>query len=839
MAAMTTTALTRVQAAYLQHAARQLAATGVHTRAVDAAIARCTDDWPDPMVAELVADVHAHADRANVDLTRIPGAAIAATNPGSARRTSAPPPQTADKGTRVAASAPPLQVPEGTQLRTSDDILACPNGIEPFVCDGSVDSLRAIEVTELAGQVSATIIDRLCGAGVVTIYDLLTRVPRAYVDRSTLTPIAALRPGVEATFTGVISGINANHAKRYVRFRISDGPATITCTFFNAMWMAKRFRDRSLVVVQGIVGEFGGNLQMSNPVMETLEDASAILIPIYPQSTIKDLTTGKRDKELSTGMLRTAAVAALQRLPELVDPIPTELITRRQVMGRLGALRAVHVPDSPEHASAARDRMAYDELLRLQLALGVIRHAQATQPGITHQPTGKLLNPWRDNLPYELTGAQHRALEQIRGDLTAPAPMNRLLQGDVGSGKTSVMAGSSLIAIEGGYQAALLAPTEILARQHYEELTEALTPLGVRVDLLVSKQLPRPRKEVLAGLADGDTHLVIGTHSILSDTVTFARLGLAMIDEQHRFGVDQRALLLDKGPDGAVPDILQATATPIPRTSAITTYGDMEVVVLDEKPAGRKPVDTDWIPAASFTDRHAEPWQAITEQVQQGRQAFVVCSRVDSSGNQSETKAAAAATEAADQLAAGALAGLRIEVAHGKQKPDERTAVMDAFKAGDIDVLVATTVIEVGVSVPNATVMVVLDANKFGLAQLHQIRGRVGRGQHPGQCWLVADTNNDDAVARMTAMISTNDGFALADMDLKIRGAGALTGTEQSGHDAGLVVADLLRDSHIHLAARQDARDILTVDPTLGRHLTLQREVQLALGDDAAYLTRG
>lgn len=838
---MSTATLSRVQAAYLQYAARRLLSVGVQTRAAAAAADRKPGTWSTGLITELLDDLYRHCDAAaaaGVDLTRIPA-------PPQHAETTTPlrpdrqHPERPHQGTRVAAERPPLRVPAGAQLRTSDQILDPPADVEPFVCDGSLDSLRAIGVGELAGQVSATIIERLEGAGVDSIYDLLTRIPRTYIDRSTLTPLAEVHPGTEATFTGIVSGITSNHEYRYVRIRVTDGPATITCTFFNAMWMAKRFPDRSLVVVQGPITDYQGQLQMNSPVIEHLEDASAILIPIYPQSTIKDLQTGKRDKDLSTGMLRAAAIAALQRLPHLDDPIPADLITRRQVMSRLAALRAVHVPDSAQHAAAARDRMAYDELLRLQLALGVIRHAQASQPGIAHQPTGHLLQRWLDALPYAPTGAQQRALDQIRADLAAPPPMNRLLQGDVGAGKTLVTAGAALMAIEGGYQSALLAPTEILARQHYDELTTTFAPLGLRVDLLVSKQLPRPRKEVLAGLADGSTHLVVGTHSILSDTVTFARLGLAMIDEQHRFGVDQRAQLMAKGPDGTVPDVLQATATPIPRTSAITTYGDMGVIVLDEKPAGRTLVDTDWIPTAPLTDRHAEPWQAISAAVTQGQQAFVVCSRVDSSGKPSETKAAAAATDTAEHLADGALAGMRIAVAHGKQKPDERADIMSAFKAGDIDVLVATTVIEVGVSVPNATVMVILDANKFGLAQLHQIRGRVGRGQHPGQCWLVADTNNDDAVARMNAMISTNDGFTLADMDLQIRGAGALTGTEQSGHDAGLRVADLLRDSHIHLAARQDARHILGTDPTLGRHLTLQREVQLALGEDARYLTRG
>ncbi|WP_052692344.1 ATP-dependent DNA helicase RecG [Gordonia sihwensis] len=844
---MTVQTLSRVQSAYLQHAARQLLRVGIRTRAIVAAAERPQTAWPPALVAELIDDIHhADADSAGIDLARIPVPREPQSPPQNQPAPQRPPSRAAERAaddspwpTGTAAARPAqLRVPDTAQLRSSADILAPIVGTEPIVFDGTIDSLRGAPITDLSDQVGAPTMESLTGGGVDSIFDLLMRIPRTYIDRSTLTPLAQVRPGADVAFTGVVSGITRNFEKRFVRFRITDGPATITCSFFNALWMAQRIPDRSLVIVQGHVGEYNGTPRMTSPVMERLEDASAILIPIYPQTTIKDAATGKRDKGLSTGMLRTATIAALQRIPALDDPIPADLVARRQVLSRLDALRAVHVPDSVAHADAGRSRLAYDELLRLQLALGVIRNAQAAQPGITHRPTGTLLNQWKESLPYRLTAAQDRALDQIRDDLVQSRPMNRLLQGDVGAGKSNVLIGSALMAIESGYQVALLAPTEILARQLFDEIAAAFAPLGRTVDLLVSKHLPRPRKKVLASLEAGTVSMVVGTHSILSANVVFSRLGLAMIDEQHRFGVDQRALLADKGPAGTVPDILQATATPIPRTSAITTYGDMAVTVLDEKPAGRSEIDTHWIPTAALDNPTAPPWQAIRHQVAQGRQAFVVCSRVET-GPQSETKDAAAAVSAAADLTDGALHGLRVAVTHGKQKPDERSQVMTAFKNGDIDVLVATTVIEVGVSVPNATVMVVLDANKFGLAQLHQIRGRVGRGQHPGQCWLVTDSDNDDAVSRMEAMTGTTDGFKLAELDLEIRGAGALTGTEQSGHDAGLIVADLLRDARIHLAARQDARHILEHDPHLNRHLTLKREVELALGADARYLTRG
>ena len=840
---MTLTA-SRVQLAYLRHAAQTLVRKGVWSATVVAVAEHNDGTWPPQLVTEFVAELQEHRDmceQAGIDFSRLPTPTAAGWSGSPANHTRADNDSPFPAGTETARAQPrqPLEVPRQFQLRSSAEILNRSDSTEPLIFDRTTDALRAVPVTDLAGQLSSTTIARLHGAAMESVFDVLMRIPRTYVDRSMLTPLARVRPGSTATFMGVIRSRTTNHQKRYVRLDIVDGDARISCTFFNAMWVGERFRDRDVVVVQGAVGEYNGNPQMTSPIIERVEDASSILIPIYPQSTIKDLTTGKRDKELTTGMLRSAATAALQRIPELDDPIPDPLIQRRQLMGRLEALRAVHVPDSNAHADAGRARLAYDELLRLQLALGIIRNAQAATPGICHQPTGTLLSEWSAGLPYTLTSAQQRAIAEIRADLTRPAPMNRLLQGDVGAGKTATMVAAALLAIEGKYQVCLLAPTEVLARQHYQEVSSALAPLGLTVDLLVSKSLPRPRRSVLQALEAGTCHLVIGTHSILQDTVVFARLGLAMIDEQHRFGVDQRAKLLAKGPGGVAPDILQATATPIPRTSAITTYGDMAVTVLDEKPPGRTDVATDWVPDAGFNDAAAPPWRAIRTQVEGGRQAFVVCSRVDSAGKQSETRSAAAATEAAELLAAGALSGLRIAVAHGKQKPDERREIMDAYTSGEIDVLVATTVIEVGVSVPNATVMVVLDANRFGLAQLHQLRGRVGRGQHPGRCWLVCDTTSEDTTARMTAMTSTNDGFRLADMDLQIRGAGALTGTEQSGHDAGLRVADLLRDSRIHLAAREDAQQILARDPHLDRHPTLKREVELALGDDARYLTRG
>ncbi len=839
-------------------AAVKLASVGVRTPAMDAARARDADDpsvWPPMLLTQLLVDVRANAAAlwplgiTVQDLPPLPAGAppVGSTPQRAAQSTAAastPAPASAvgspwGNGTRVAqaptraqvfaAAGLDLSIPDTTDNRSAAAVLAQKGTGEPLLFDGLLDSLRGVPVDDLDG-VSEKVRDRLTSGGVGSVFDLLLRVPLRYVDRTQLVPLRELRPGLpQVTFVARVLSVKTSWEKRYTRFTLGDEKTNVSAMFFNALWMGKRFSRGDLLLVQGDVGEFNGGLSMTAPLLEPMTEAAAPLLAIYPQS---------QKHEVDTWMLRRASVDALRRIPALDDPIPTVLLDRRKLPARLAALRAVHVPESKADAELGRDRLAYDELLRLQLALGVLRNAQAAESGVTHKPTGRLLDAWLAGLPYTPTGAQARAITEIRADMVAGKPMNRLLQGDVGAGKTLVLAGTALLAIEGGYQAVLMAPTEILARQHFEEIAEALRPLGVTVDLLVSRNLPRPRKAVLADLADGTTNLLVGTHSVLSDPVVFANLGVALIDEQHRFGVDQRAILAAKGPGGATPDILQATATPIPRTAAITTYGDLALSILDEKPPGRTPTVTQWIESADITDPSARVWAAVREQVAQGRQAFVVCPLVKVSGQESETKMAAAAEETLAELADGALAGLRLGLATGKQKPDERNETMRAFKAHELDVLVATTVIEVGVSVPNATAIVILDATKFGLAQLHQLRGRVGRGRWAGQCWLVGETTSEDGIARMDAMCETDDGFVLAERDLQIRGPGALTGSAQAGRDAGLLVADLIDDARIHLAAREDAQTILARDPHLLRSLTLKREVEAALGDDAHYLTK-
>lgn len=808
---MTFTAAARER---LRTAARTLAAHGVHTPAIDEACRR--EQWPPMLETQLVVDVRWKSEAATqlgVDVDLLPPLPDNPPMPGTIGQAPAP--------------APELKLP--TRTPTSAAELVSPRG-EPLEFDGHLDSLRGVPLEDLDG-VGERNQERLRKMGLESVFDLLHHIPLRYLDRSELTPIGQLRPGMRgATFAGVVQDFTVRRGPNpYVRFTIADGGHRISCMFFRALWMAGRFKKGDTVLVHGDVGDFNGHATMNNPIIETLEDDSAPMVAVYPQSATHKVTTW---------LLRRAALDALRRIPRIVDPIPQELLRHRQLMSRLDAFRALHVPASAQEANWGRDRVVYDELLRLQLSLGVMANAKSQEAGIAHTAAGRLIAQWREGLPFALTGAQDRAIAEITADLRAPRPMNRLLQGDVGAGKTAVLIACALQVIEGGHQAVIVAPSEILARQHFQEMQEALTPLGIQVDLLVSKSLPRPRKQVLADLADGTCQLAVGTHSLLQDTVSYARLGVVIVDEQHRFGVDQRATLAEAGPDGKAPDVLQATATPIPRTAAITQFGDMAVSILDEKPPGRSPVVTRWITHAGTDDTDNQVWQALREQVAAGRQAFVVCPLVvNRDGKASETKMAASAEETAEALTHGALSGLRIGVVHGKLKPADRNERMAAFVAGEVDVLVATTVIEVGVSVPNATVMVMLDAQKFGLAQLHQLRGRVGRGKHAGQCWLVGEATGDGA-QRMEAMCATTDGFELSAMDLEIRGPGALTSTAQAGKESGLLVANLIADEHIHLAARADAQGILARDPQLLRNSALRFEVRAALGDDAAYMLK-
>lgn len=707
--------------------------------------------------------------------------------------------------------------------------------LPPLDYDGTLDGLRGVPVSELRAVQSRPgrgkapgLAERLAKIGVHSVFDLLMLIPRRYLPRGGSTPLAFLPVGQEVGLVATVTQVGSyDRVRRLVRVTVTDGSDHLVITFFNSPWIPHRFQVGDEVAIYGRLEEWSNGrrrvLQMTNPIMDRVGDNTALIVPIYHQSEKHQITTWD---------LHSAAMEAVRRLGNLHDPLPVEVRAAHRLLDRREALRQVHCPDSVEAAEQGRRRLAFDELLRMQLVLGMRRHAAARDTGIAHTPTGVLTERLVQRLPFGLTRAQQRVIGEITEDLRRPHPMQRLLQGDVGSGKTVVAALALLSVVEAGSQGALMAPTEILADQLHRELAgwlDGLThPDGrpVTVEFLANKTRPKQRQRILAGLVDGSVDIVVGTHALLGKEVSFARLGLVVVDEQHRFGVEQRAMLRAKGRSGT-PDMLVMTATPIPRTAALTVYGDLEVSVLDELPPGRTPIRTTWLDhTPGFADPEESPWDLVRAEATKGRQAYVVASLIDDN----EAIAAQSACDAYEALQAGALAGLRCGLVHGRQPRAEREATMAAFTAGELDVLVATTVIEVGVNVPNATVMVVLDAPRFGIAQLHQIRGRVGRGQHASMCILTGEATTGEATERMRALCASTDGFWLAEQDLRLRGEGSIFGTRQSGH-SDLRVANLREDRELVAVCRRQAEALLRDDPQLARRPGLRSEVQTALGD--------
>lgn len=708
---------------------------------------------------------------------------------------------------------------------------------EPFDYDLTVDGLRGVPVSELVTVQSTPAVgkrgsleERLADYGVHSVYDLLSVIPIRYLNRSQQTPIRDATVGDILGFLVRVTEVGQwNREKRLIRFTVGDKTGTIDITFFNMPWLARRFHVGDEVVVYGRLDVWQPNpsrrvLQMTNPIMDPVGNDTAMIVPVYPQSAKNEVTTWD---------IHSSAMEAIGRLGNLQDPIPEEMKTRLQLANRAEAFREIHRPTAVETAEQARDRLAFDELFRMQLALGMKRRSTNDEVGVTHAPSGAISNAFLAKLPYKPTGAQVRAMQQINADLKSPHPMSRLLQGDVGAGKTLVASLTLIAAVEGGFQGALMAPTEILASQLYRELAETLSDTThtdgrlLVVEFLGGKTRAAEKRRILAGLADGSVDIVVGTHALIVDQVVFAKLGVVVIDEQHRFGVDQRSALREKG-NGVVPDVLAMTATPIPRTAALTVFGDLDISVLDELPPNRTPILTAWIPNdLDLANPEVSPWREIREEVAQGRQAYVVASLVEDN----EKIAAESALNALTELDSGALAGLRLGLVHGKLPREEREQTMADFKNGDLDVLVATTVIEVGVNVPNATIITILDASRFGIAQLHQIRGRVGRGAHASRCFLTGKAKTPDATRRMEALVESTDGFYLSEVDLELRGEGSLFGARQSGQ-TDLKVASLRADRELVVTCRNEANTILNADPTLGRRPGLRNEVIAALDED-------
>ena len=721
------------------------------------------------------------------------------------------------------------------------DALAAEAG-RPFDYDLTIQGLVGVPTSDVhavaaqpARGKTASLEDRLAKMDLRSVWDLLMHIPLRYIDRNNKISLSALAAhvGEEISLIARVIEVGAyNQGNKMTRVKIGDGTGFLDVTFFRSPWIGKRFKRGDEVLVHGKVSIYqpksgSAKFQMTNPMMDPLGEDTANMVPVYPQSA----TTAK----VTTWEVHRAVMESVGRLGDLTDPIPEHIIGEHNLIGRKAAFVRIHRPDTMSDVAAARHRLAFDELLRMQLVLGIQRNRRASEIGVVHAPTGELSNQLIAALPYNLTGAQQRAIKEITDDLCSPHPMHRMLQGDVGVGKTTVASLSILAAVEGGFQAALMAPTEILATQLHAELAETFARLNhpetgtpLVVEFLGGKTTAKNKRRVHAGLADGTVHVVVGTHALLVDDVTFNNLGFVVIDEQHRFGVEQRAALRAKGVGGS-PDVLAMTATPIPRTASLTVFGDLEQSILDEMPPGRTPIRTSWIPSeAPIHDPTAAVWEKIKSQVSQGRQAYVVASLVEDN----EKIAAASAEETFEALQHGPLASLRLGLVHGQMARDEREATMAAFKDGDIDVLVSTTVIEVGVNVPNATVMVVLDAPRFGIAQLHQIRGRVGRGRFASECVLIGEAKSDDGRERMEALVESTDGFYLSDVDLRLRGGGALFGTRQSGQ-SDLRVAKLPDDIEMVYHCRRYATDLLKSDPDLRRRPGLRHEVFAALGEDA------
>ncbi|HKH87825.1 MAG TPA: ATP-dependent DNA helicase RecG [Acidimicrobiales bacterium] len=749
----------------------------------------------------------------------------------------------------------------GRRLRTLDGL--------------AVSELKAVTPRKVPG---------LRALGIETVLDLLMHYPRRYVDRTNQAEIASLSEGDEGVVTAKVvrtSQRRLRGGRSTAEIVLHDGSASLTCTFFNQGWRAKQFSEGQEVTVFGKLRLYRGQRQMANPVIDLVGDQTGRIVPIYRQS-------GKAN--VSSVELARYVGEALERAGPFAEPVPAPYLKGLGLVDRSAAFGDVHVPADLEAKEAARRRLAFDELLRLQLLLVRKKRAVAASAvGLVHDIRADgLVAEFVDRLPFELTGAQRRAIATIAEDLALPHPMNRLLQGDVGSGKTVVAVAAMLYGVQGGHQGAFMAPTEVLADQHFlsvRRLLEGLVvpdssrlggerPLGV--ELLTSRTTTAERSRVLGELGAGQLDIIVGTHALLTEDVSFRSLGVVVVDEQHRFGVEQRAALAEKG--RAEPDLLVMTATPIPRTAAMTVYGDLDHTTLDEMPPGRTPITTRLL----RRDQEQVAWKRLRAELDAGHQAYVVCPLVgggameeegfepedlvasddgtddgtdegsedgpdaESDGPRSidvagrlaidldaERPPPRSAVEERDRLAASELSGYTVGLLHGQLASKDKDGVMAAFRAGQIQVLVATTVVEVGVDVTNATVMVIEDADRFGIAQLHQLRGRVGRGEAKSYCLLLADPATDLAAGRLEAIVRTENGFELAEADLDLRGEGTVLGARQKGR-TDLKIASLRRHRDLVMKAREVATAILDDDPGLSdpEYQLLWDEVSLFVSEE-------
>ncbi|MGQ0679074.1 MAG: ATP-dependent DNA helicase RecG [Actinomycetota bacterium] len=677
-----------------------------------------------------------------------------------------------------------------------------------------------------------------------TVQELLQHYPRRHLDFSDTKSLNQVQVGDEVTVIGEVRRVQAPPASRRklpLKVSIFDGTSHLWLVFFNQPWRANQLKIGTRVAAKGKVGVFRGTRQMNSPMVDVITDAGEAvkIVPQYPATA-----------EIQTTWLRRAIRSCLEQFSPLEDPVPQALLDRQGLIDRTRAFRDYHFPQEMSRKWVARKRLVFDELFTLQLGLAYRKHrVEAQTIGISHKVEAELADRFVQSLPFKLTAAQHRAMQEIRADMARSVPMHRLLQGEVGSGKTVVALNAALTAVQGGYQAAVMAPTEVLANQHFLTISALMQPLAGHSDLpgfgqmdlfgagpqivLLTGSIPAARRrEALASIASGAAGIVVGTHALIQEGVEFANLGMVVVDEQHRFGVRQRMALKEKTSALSAPDILIMTATPIPRTLAFTLYGDLDVSILDELPKGRRPIETRVV---REPDR-PQAYDLVRAEVAAGRQAYVITPLIE----ESDKLQVRSAEAEAQRLATEVFPELRVGLMHGKMRPAAKQQVMSAFRQGDIDVLISTTVVEVGVDVPNATVMLIEDADRFGLSQLHQLRGRIGRGSHSSTCLLLTGARDvEDSVSeeRLKAVASTNDGFVLANKDLELRGTGTILGERQSGF-SDLRLTDLFRDFEILNGARQEAFGLIEKDPDLLRHPQIRLEMEGRFADRLDWLFR-
>ena len=692
----------------------------------------------------------------------------------------------------------------------------------------SLTDLRSRPVSELPG-VGPRIEAALKDLGVASLAEMVSHYPSRHEDLSNVKRISDLRVGERATVVGRVVGTRP--VGRPVRGRspgfsvqLYDGTGYLPATVWGRNWLLNGLLPDTQVVASGEVQRRHG-VQLVARSLEIIDEPdgdhgphAGRFVPVYPVN-----------KGIQARRMRTLIHRALASAGRILDPLPAELLARQGLPNLHDAIHEVHFPTDRPRLRAATHRLVFHELFLMQAGLAARKaRLERGEVGARHVGDGSLLNPYLRWLPFGLTAAQERVIEEVLADMRSERPMRRLLQGDVGSGKTAVAVAALLTAVESGGQGAIMAPTEVLAEQHLLSVSNALSGLPVGVVLLTGSQSPAERRAALKAIKEGAAHIVIGTHALIQKGVEFKDLSLVVVDEQHRFGVSQRALFKEKG--RARPDTLVMTATPIPRTLSLTLYGDLEVSIIDELPPGRQPVETRIV---DLVERQ-QAYDEVREELDAGRQAFVICPLVEESEALEDVRAA---EELYEELASEIFPDRCVGLLHGRMKAQEKREVMASFRSGETNVLVATVVVEVGVDVPNASAIVIEGSERFGLSQLHQLRGRVCRGLHPPQCFLIADPRTEDAARRLEALVRYQDGFKLSEVDLAIRGEGTLFGSRQSGVP-DLKVAKLLRDIDVLVEARREAFALVSADPTLKSpaHRPLRREIKELLGRDVEWL---